>query len=198
MVDFEACITPDLASKHPIGFTIPFTSCKIQKPIFTKDLSEKAAIFLCSAPHQDKVVKIIPNARGVAVIEREVSLQRESYLLGLSPTIFAVSYGTKYTYIIMDYIVGGNLFDFHGEKVLDNAWFVSNLTEIHSQVTAILNELANSGIAYPDRSAYQFMVETGSGRLLILDFEHARRSSSQDAHAEIENISVEPWNPDFQ
>jgi hypothetical protein len=132
------------------------------------------------------------------MIENEISLQRDSALLGLSPDIYVVSYGTKYTYMVMDYIVGGNLFDVHGEKVLDNSWFASNLKEVHLHVTAILTELAKAGIAYPDRSAYQFVVEAGSGKLLILDFEHARRTSSEEALAEIENISVETWNPDFQ
>ncbi len=197
MNDFDAA-TMDHASKHPIGFTIPLTSCRIQEPIFTKNLPEKAAVFLCSAPHQDKVVKIIPNTRGLAMIEREVSLQRASALLGLSPNIYVISYGTKYTYIIMDYISGGNLFELHGEKVVDNSWFVSNLKMLHSQVMNVLTQLADSGIAYPDRSAYQFMVEAGTGKLLILDFEHARQTSSEEAHAEIQDISSEPWNPDFK
>jgi hypothetical protein len=196
MDDFDAN-TLDLASNHPLGFTIPFTSFKIKEPIFTKNLPESAAIFLCSAPHQDKAVKIIPNTRDWATIENEVSLQRSSAMLGLSPNIYVVSYGIKYTYIIMDHIVGGNIYDQFGEDVLDNAWFVSNLKKVHSQVTNILIRLADSGIAYPDRSAYQFMTEADSGRLLILDFEHARRTSSKEAHTEIHNIENEPWNPDF-
>jgi hypothetical protein len=190
--------TIDLASKHPIGFTIPLTSCRIQEPIFIKPLAKSAAIFLCSTPHADKAVKIIPNSRGLDMIDREVSLQRASALLKLSPNIYALSYGMKYTYIIMDYIAGGNIVDLYGEKVLDNSWFVTNLKELHSQVMGILIQLANSGIAYPDRSAYQFMAEAGSGRLLILDFEHARQTSPEEAHAEITDISNEPWNPDFK
>jgi aminoglycoside phosphotransferase len=156
---------------------------------------DKASIFLLRKPHDKKIVKIIPYRRKTNV-ENEVRLLRYTASLNLSPSVYSVTYHTNYTYVVMDHVQGSNLADIHGRIILNNTWFITNLKETHAEVCKILRFLANHGIVYPDRSAWQF-IRVADGRLVLLDMEHAEKSTKEAAHAELQLIDTVPWNPLF-
>jgi hypothetical protein len=176
---------------------LPFTNFVIDKPIFVRDSANKAAVFLLREPHADKVVKIIPIHRPRS-IENEAGLLRLAASLGISPKAHALTYGIRFAYLVMDHVPGPSLAELHGDPILNGAWFVDNLPEAHAEVCRMLRALAELGVAYPDRSAWQFVqVPGGGGRLVLLDLEHARRTSAEEAREELELIDTEPWNPEF-
>lgn len=127
------------------------------------------------------------------VVENEIELQKIGYKLGLSPRILKY-YETDFIYYIeMERINGMTLADYYGEKMSDLP------PNILHEVKRILKTLLYNGIQFIDVTPYNFMVETETERIYIIDYEHATRIH---INWYIKDFILEgtynKWNPDFE
>jgi tRNA A-37 threonylcarbamoyl transferase component Bud32 len=103
----------------------------------------------------------------MTMVMSEIEFQNKSSRFGLSPKIIRhYQSGDKYI-IEMEQINGMTLADFYGEKMSDLP------ASIMCEVKRILKILLYSGIQYIDITPYNFMIEEGTDKIYIIDFEHA-------------------------
>jgi tRNA A-37 threonylcarbamoyl transferase component Bud32 len=103
----------------------------------------------------------------ITSIMNEIELQNKSSNFGFSPKIIR-HYQSGNEYIIeMEKINGMILADFYGENMSDLP------ASILCEVKRILKTLLYSRIQYIDITPYNFMIEEGTDKIYIIDFEHA-------------------------
>ena len=142
-----------LGSLHP---SCPSRSVKREK---------KAAVFL-SPDDSSVVVKVIPLLHCPSV-ENEVRLQRMAAEMGVAPCVHGVTYTKAFAFMTMERVNGETMADLYGEAEENTP------PELAAQVRAILRTLAVAGLEFPDAQPYNFLVDEDSGRVVVIDFEHA-------------------------
>ncbi len=125
------------------------------------------------------------------VTAQEESFQHEAAELGLAPPIYSETSYNGERILLMKRIQGMCLADFYGEDVS------AIPTSIWEQVRNILQTLWNVGIVYPDITGYNFIVETDTEKVWVIDFGHARRVSMVPC---LRNILAgqKTWNEEYQ
>lgn len=127
------------------------------------------------------------------VVENEIELQEIGAKLGLSPRILKHYENDFIYYIEMEKINGMTLADYYGEKMSDLP------PSILAEVKRILKTLLHNGIQFIDVTPYNFMIETETERIYIIDYEHATRIHINWYIKEfILEDSYNEWNPDFK
>ena len=133
----------------------------------------KAAVFL--APDGASVVKVVPLLHPAgARVEGEVALQRAAGALGLAPAVRGVTFSRAFAFVTMERVHGDMVADLHGEAEADVP------PPLAVRVRAALRALADARIEYPDAQPYNFLVDAGTGRVVVIDFEHARERALGD------------------
>ena len=120
----------------------------------------------------------------------EIKLQQMASKLGISPKIIDYYIKDNIMYIIMEKVNGKTIYDIYGElpdDVPDNIY-----TEIHNK----LIDLLSIGIEYHDISPYNFIVESESNAIKIIDFGHAKLIKLNWFLKDFLNGEY-TWNPDF-
>lgn len=106
------------------------------------------------------------------------------------------SYDKKTKILIMAKIQGMNLADMYGEKFEDIP------TKIQQQVREIIRHLYYYNIEYPDITGYNFIEESQTGNIWIVDFGHANYTMKRNEYDKfildfIEG-KIHTWNPEFE
>ena len=103
----------------------------------------------------------------MTMVMNEIEFQKKSGCFGFSPKIIRhYESGDKYI-IEMERINGMTLADFYCDKMSDLP------TSVLCEIKRILKILLYSGIQYIDITPYNFMIEEGTEKIYIIDFEHA-------------------------
>lgn len=159
---------------HTISYT--FLPLSPQKPIFA--VQEDPTLF----------------AKG-GLTKGEIELHRAAASLGVAPALHAMlpdrqSPGAPRYVAVMQRICGVSVADFYGDQpVPQHVW---------TQIYAILQTLWNNGIEYIDITPYNFMLETETGKVWVIDFGHARRVRMNWFLQDVLNgTRRNEWTPDF-
>lgn len=97
------------------------------------------------------------------VTEHEAEMQRRAVSLLPANVPGVVLYEKEHERMTMHFVHGETLADFYGAAVPDWVW-----AEVRRLVMALYVE----GIVYADITGYNFMIETDSDNIWMLDFEH--------------------------
>ena len=166
----------DFATGDPVpgqGFALGplHPGCPSRRP----SREEKAAVFF--APDGAAVVKVVP-LLFCPPVENEVVLQRAAAALGVAPAVHAVTFSRAFAFVTMEKVDGATVADVYGEAEADAP------PDVAARARAVLRALARARIHFPDAQPYNFIEERGTGRLAVIDFEHAKMRDAGDEELE--------------
>ena len=132
---------------------------------------------------------------GVTAHEHEMHLHAHASGIPV-PIIYTYTFSHGVGVLWMERLPGMNLADWYGENGVPEAAFES--------VRALVRQMANAGIDYPDLTGYNFMatyLDNEVDRVWVVDFEHARRVPGEEQCCDFVRDFLaghNGWNPDFQ
>ena len=122
----------------------------------------------------------------------EYSLHDFIYKLGIVNTPRIVRYNENNKRLVLEDVGNDNIANIYGENPEDIP------QEIFDAIREIILKLYQYGILYPDITGYNFIEHKGSGKIYIIDFEHAVYNSNK-TNSFVEKFidGCNTWNPEF-
>ena len=129
------------------------------------------------------------------VEHKEYFLNRYVANLGSVKIPEVVEYFPESRIMISRRVEGSNISDNHGEDVNHVP------DEVFQKVATIIRELVLNGVEYPDITGYNFIEESETHDVWIVDFGHAnikQQGKITDRHIKAVCNGEKKWNPDYR
>lgn len=106
-----------------------------------------------------------------------------------------LSYDPATKVLRMQAIQGSSLADFYGEQA------TAVPPKLWTEVRRLVSVLLQNGMIYRDITGYNFIMEEKTGKIYIIDFEHAKATSNTKVPSFVQEFVSGAggvyWNPDF-
>jgi hypothetical protein len=140
--------------------------------------------------------------------KREALMQRRANHVGIGPRCygFAVAEDGR-GYLVSERVDGETIASRAGDaeegdefwhlrlsKAHSWAWMLQHMPDQARQLEAAIDALNHAGMLYPDRTPYNTMVDRATGRVVLIDFEHAKRFGGDVLEDGRSDSEVDPEN----